>query len=88
MQVEIVGALQTQQATSQKGKAYTRREQEAYIHKANEKYPLKARIRVPETVKDGYAMGRYDVDWDQSIKVNGYGDLEFAFALTLGKKVA
>lgn len=88
MQIEIVGTVETKTGNSKAtGKPYSIRQQQAFAHVAGEKYPLKTMITPPDDVKDGYPIGKYEVDFDKSVRVDQYG-LEFGFSMHLGKKVA
>lgn len=88
MQIEIVGVVETKEGVSKNtGKPYKIRQQAAFAHVSGEKYPLKTMITPPDDVNDGYVLGKYEIDFDKSVRVGQYG-LEFGFAMHLGKKVA
>lgn len=88
MQIEIVAPVETKTGTSKKtGKPYSIRQQAAFAHVEGSKYPLKTIITPPDEIKDGYALGKYELDLDKSVRVGEYG-LEFGFSTVLGKKVA
>ncbi len=89
MHVEVTGTVQKREGISKKtNKPWSMREQEGYLHTTTEKYPRKIKFAVPDEVADGYAIGKYEVDWDKTATVGDFDSLAVGRTLHLAKKVA
>jgi hypothetical protein len=70
--IEQGSKVNTKSGTSKQGKAYSFREQEAYLLGMG-KFPVMCSVPVPDDSRDGYAPGTYDVT--QPLVVGSYGRL-------------
>lgn len=81
MKIEIVDATAKTRQFSKDGKDYVFREQEAFLHREQDRYPTRMTISLGKD-QGPYGPGFYCVS-DESFYVNKYGNLDVAKEMRL-----